>query len=72
VPDKKLLMYGALLAVLAAGAEVGAVYLFGVITDEALTARSSPRSGRRPACGWRRGRRRRGHLLRDCMTTLAG
>ena len=39
VPDKKLLVYGGILAVGAAGAEVAAVYLFGVITDEALTAK---------------------------------
>ena len=39
VPDKKLLVYGGVLAMLAAGAEVAAVYLFGVITDDALTAK---------------------------------
>jgi ATP-binding cassette subfamily B protein len=39
VPDRKLLIQGAVLAVVAAGAEVAAVYLFGVITDEALSAK---------------------------------
>ncbi|MFC3738747.1 ABC transporter ATP-binding protein [Paractinoplanes deccanensis] len=36
--DRKLVVWGGVLAVAAAGAEVAAVYLFGVITDEVLAA----------------------------------
>jgi len=73
VPDKKLLMYGTVLAVLAAGAEVAAVYLFGVITDEALTAKKLSAFWA-PAAMWL-GAAIAGAVATfygDCMTTLAG
>jgi len=73
VPDKKLLVYGGLLAVLAAGAEVTAVYLFGVITDDALTAKKLSAFWA-PAAMWL-GAAIVGAVATfygDCMTTLAG
>ena len=39
-PDRKLLMLGGALAILAAGCEVTAVWVFGIITDNALAAKN--------------------------------
>src|SRR5262245_50805231 len=72
-PDKKRLVYGGVLAVLSAGAEVAAVYLFGVITDEALSAKKLSAFWS-PAALWL-GAAAIGALATfraDCMTTLAG
>ncbi|WP_051808472.1 ABC transporter ATP-binding protein [Actinoplanes subtropicus] len=73
VPDRKLLMYGGALALLAAGSEVAAVYLFGVITDEALSARKLSAFWA-PAALWL-GAAAIGAFATfraDCMTSLAG
>ena len=72
-PDRKLLVYGGALAILAAGAEVAAVYLFGVITDEALSAKKLSAFWS-PAALWL-GAAAIGAIATfraDCMTTLAG
>ena len=73
VPDRKLLIYGGALAILAAGAEVAAVYLFGVITDEALSAKKLSAFWS-PAALWL-GAAAIGAVATfraDCMTSLAG
>ena len=72
-PDRKLLIYGGALAILAAGAEVAAVYLFGVITDEALSAKKLSAFWS-PAALWL-GAAVIGAVATfraDCMTSLAG
>ena len=73
VPDKKLLVYGGALAVLAAGSEVAAVYLFGVITDEALSAKKLSAFWS-PAALWLGAAAIGAYATfrADCMTTLAG
>jgi ATP-binding cassette subfamily B protein len=73
VPDKKLLVFGAALAVLAAGSEVAVVYLFGVITDDALTAKNLSAFWA-PAGEWLGAAivAAVATFYGDCMTTLAG
>jgi len=72
-PDKKLLVLGGLLAVVAAGCEVAAIYVFGVITDEALAAKKLSAFWS-PAAIWLGVAivAAAATFVGDCLTTLAG
>ena len=72
-PDRKLLALGGVLAVLAAAGEVTAIWVFGIITDDALSAKNLSAFWT-PAAAWlgvavlAAGATYAG----DCLTTLAG
>jgi ATP-binding cassette subfamily B protein len=72
-PDRKLLVLGAALAVLAAACEVTAIWVFGIITDDALTAKNLSAFWT-PAAVWLGVAivAAAATFLGDCRTALAG